>query len=311
MIPAQSFRIQTVFPVIYLTLWRQHSGQCSESSVIIIWKCLIDSFLIVSIVTYFILSFQVCLVKFLWKILSATATLDGNICMYCICMLYYSKCSTYTSLSLKFLLDWSQFLRLFFFLWKSGRRASRLWLFEKNWFYYPQSAGIAGQSVLCPGGREGGEGDRKYNDGLLFSRNHQALSSDQSVTCWRFQLNLIIHHLPADSLPKWNCKTRSGVRGSQSVIMQMQAGWLTSSISRDNGPVLFSNRVFARQSVKYCCKLTRQTQTASFPARPFCQQNIFKLFVGQPVTPHTSHLSGSTTSLVDESFREHDKASSQ
>ena len=60
---------QIALSVIYRTLQKQHAGQCSESCVIIIRKCLIDSFLIVSIVTYFILYFQVCLVKFLWIIL--------------------------------------------------------------------------------------------------------------------------------------------------------------------------------------------------------------------------------------------------
>ena len=166
--------------------------------------------------------------------------------------MYYSKCSTYSSLSLKFLLDEANFYGCFSVYENLAGEQESIspWLFEKNWFYYPQSAlpaQIPDQSVLGPGGRGGGGagGDTKYNDGLPFFGNHQALSSDQSPQCWRFKLNLIIHHLTADSLPKWNCS-------AVLVIMQMQAGWLTSSISRDNGPVLFSNRVLARQSVKYC-----------------------------------------------------------
>ena len=129
-------------------------------------------------------------------------------------------------------------------IWQESRRASRPGCSRRIGFITPS---LLCQSVLGPGGRGGGGagGDTKYNDGLLFFGNHQALSSDQSPQCWRFKLNLIIHHLTADSLPKWNCS-------AVLVIMQMQAGWLTSSISRDNGPVLFSNRVLARQSVKYC-----------------------------------------------------------
>ena len=152
---------------------------------IIIWKCLIDSFLIVSIVTYFILSFQVCLVKFLWKILSAMATLDG---LY-VCM-YNSKCSTYSSLSLTFLLEWSQFLRLFFFLWKSGRRASQVLAVREELVLLPPAACSESWPVISVSRR--GE-ETQYNDGLLFYGNHQALSSDQSLLCWRLELNLIIH----------------------------------------------------------------------------------------------------------------------
>ena len=74
------------------------------------------------------------------------------------------------------------------------------------------------------------------------------------------------------------------------VIMQMQVGRLTSSISRDNGPVLFSNRVLVRQSVKYCCKhhtAPPASQTASFPARPFLSAEHLQTVCGS--ASHTSH----------------------
>ena len=84
--------------------------------------------------------------------------------------MYYSKCSTYSSLSLKFLLDEANFYGCFSFYENLAGEQESIspWLFEKNWFYYPQSAlpaQIPDQSVLGPGGR--GEGGLEETQNIM------------------------------------------------------------------------------------------------------------------------------------------------
>ena len=150
-----------------------------------------DSFLIVFIVTYFILSFQVCSVKFLSRILLGITTHElwaGHDVKLKVLHLHFSISG--------FLLSWSQFLRLFFFLWKSGRRRWEPWLallpqlgpsrtFVRNLFSH-----LDVQEEIRP----------RPTDYVLWKWRVSAWSADRG-------LGLIIPRLPADSLPKWNCNS--------------------------------------------------------------------------------------------------------
>ena len=101
-------------------------------------------------------------------------------------------------------------------IWQERGEHHRSGCEGKNWFYYPQLAQIAGQS--CPGG--GLEETQNimmvfYSLGII---RHCHLTSLCRVLEVGTQLNYSPpphRHLPADSLPKWNCCSSALVwRGS-------------------------------------------------------------------------------------------------